>query len=204
MKAKAPPKPVMSTPEKKSQSDKMSQLDFHLSNIEKESKKNIEELTRISEEMIAAIEHEHNEFLASVPEHLLHMKLSELFAAGYKLDYSGCHEEGKPFVSIAPFDFEPEPEEKAMKPPPGPKGRTRNTRTASTAQSTRSTRSTRLTSTAITDFGTPAAANSTRFTPAITPKVVPAPMRGYKVFYSENGSPIMVNQATMQAKAPRA
>lgn len=201
VKTKAPPKPVMSTPDQKKQSDKMSQLDFHLVNIDKETKKNIEELTRISEEMIAAIEHEHDEFIASVPSHLLHMKLSELFEAGYKLDYSGCHEEDRPFLSIAPFDFEPEPEQKTMKPPPGPKGRARTTRTASTAQATRSTRSSRLTSAANTEFGTPA--NSTRFTPAITPKLVPAPMRGYKVFYSENGSPIMVNQATMQAKPAR-
>ena len=63
----------------------------------------------------------------------------------------------------------PRPEQKTMKPPPGPKGRARTTRTASTAQATRSTRSSRLTSAANTEFGTPA--NSTRFTPAITPKV---------------------------------
>jgi len=206
-KAKTAPKAILTTPDKNKQ-EKITAIDFHLECIERETKKKVEELTRISEEMIAAIEQENDEFVNSVPPELLNMKLCDLFEAGYKLDYSACHTndtKGKPYLSIAPFDFEPEaePEEKSMKPPP--KRNTRTTRAPSSAQATRSTRSTRLTSTAHTDlpFGTPAAANSTRFSVAITPKLVPAPMRGYKVFYSENGSPIMVNQTTMTAKAPR-
>lgn len=201
-KGKAPPKPVLSTPEKKKKEDKLKELDFQLAAIKKETKRQIEELTRQAEQMLAANAQEHEDFLQSVPPHLLNMKMCDLFAAGYKLDYSSCHQEGEPFVPIAPFDFEPELEEKRMKPPP--KRNTRAARAPSTAQSIRSTRSNRLTNNLNPNpelaFTTPGPGNASQCIVPITPKVILQPKKGHKVFYSENGSPLMFDESTV-AKA---